>query len=84
MRQANTPAPVQFDKLKPDEDIVHTISNNGVMYDVGSSHPGGEEAPKGLAVRQLKRHASWVSVREPSINLLITVKPSSSYDIMKV
>ena len=22
--------------------------------DVGSSHPGGEEAPKGLAVRQLK------------------------------
>ena len=28
--------------------------------DVGSSHPGGEEAPKGLAVRQLKRHASWV------------------------
>ncbi|KKU48285.1 MAG: hypothetical protein UX68_C0017G0019, partial [Parcubacteria group bacterium GW2011_GWA2_46_9] len=22
--------------------------------------PGGEEAPKGLAVRQLKRHASWV------------------------
>ncbi len=30
------------------------------MYDVGSSHPGGEEAPKGLAVRQLKRYASWV------------------------
>ena len=28
--------------------------------DVGSSHPGGEEAPKGLAVRQLKRYASWV------------------------
>ena len=23
-------------------------------------HPGGVEAPKGLAVRQLKRHASWV------------------------
>ena len=30
------------------------------MYDVGPSHPGGEEAPKGLAVRQLKRNASWV------------------------
>ena len=28
--------------------------------DVGSLHPGGEEAPKGLAVRQLKRYASWV------------------------
>ena len=28
--------------------------------DVGSSHPGGEEAPKGLSVRQLKRYASWV------------------------
>ena len=30
------------------------------MYDVGSSYPGGGEAPQGLAVRQLKRHASWV------------------------
>ena len=28
--------------------------------DVGSSHPGAEACPKGLAVRQLKRHASWV------------------------
>ncbi len=28
--------------------------------DVGSSHPGGEEAPKGRAVRPLKRYASWV------------------------
>ncbi len=28
--------------------------------DVGSSHPGGEEAPKGLAVRQCKRYVSWV------------------------
>ncbi len=28
--------------------------------DVGSSHPGAEFGPKGLAVRQLKRHASWV------------------------
>ena len=28
--------------------------------DVGSSHPGAEAGPKGLAVRQLKRHASWV------------------------
>ena len=28
--------------------------------DVGSSHPGAGEGPKGLAVRQLKRYASWV------------------------
>ena len=28
--------------------------------DVGSSHPGAEGGPKGLAVRQLKRYASWV------------------------
>ena len=35
-----------------DEEVWH--------LDVGSSHPGGGEAPKGLAVRQLKRYASWV------------------------
>ncbi len=28
--------------------------------DVGSSHPGAVEGPKGLAVRQLKRYVSWV------------------------
>ena len=28
--------------------------------DVGSSYPGAELGPKGLAVRQLKRYASWV------------------------
>ena len=28
--------------------------------DVGSSHPGGEEATKGWAVRPLKRNVSWV------------------------
>ena len=28
--------------------------------DVGSSHPGGEFASKGWAVRPLKRYASWV------------------------
>ncbi len=28
--------------------------------DVGSSHPGGEGAPKGSAVRRLKRYVSWV------------------------
>ena len=28
--------------------------------DVGSSHPGAAEGPKGWAVRPLKRYASWV------------------------
>ena len=28
--------------------------------DVGSSHPGAEAGPKGMAVRHLKRYASWV------------------------
>ena len=28
--------------------------------DVGSSHPGAGECPKGWAVRPLKRYASWV------------------------
>ncbi len=28
--------------------------------DVGSSHPGAVEGPKGWAVRPLKRDASWV------------------------
>jgi len=42
------------------EDIVLTISNNRLINDVGSSHPGGEEASKGMAVRHLKRYASWV------------------------
>ncbi len=36
-------------------------SDGGVRHlDVGSTYPGGEEASKGLAVRQLKSHASWV------------------------
>lgn len=40
--------------------------------DVGSSHPGGEAPSKGLAVRQLKRYASWVQnvVRQFGPNLL--------------
>ena len=37
--------------------------------DVGSSYPGGGEAPKGLAVRQLKRYASWVQTVQEQMNL---------------
>ena len=36
------------------------VTRENVDSDVGSTHPGGEEASKGLAVRQLKRHVSWV------------------------
>ena len=35
-----------------DEEVWH--------LDVGSSHPGAEAGPKGLAVRQLKGYVSWV------------------------
>ncbi|MDQ1284155.1 MAG: hypothetical protein QG620_503, partial [Patescibacteria group bacterium] len=39
--------------------------DGGVWHlDVGSSHPGAGEGPKGLAVRQLKRYASWVQTVE--------------------
>ena len=40
--------------------------------DVGSSYPGAEAGPKGLAVRQLKGYASWVQnvVRQFGLNLL--------------
>ena len=35
---------------------------DGVVWhlDVGSSHPGAEVGPKGMAVRHLKWYASWV------------------------
>ena len=47
---------------RQDEDIVYATRKRGLQkkYDVGSSHPGGGEAPKGLAVRQLKWYVSWV------------------------
>ena len=40
--------------------------------DVGSSHPGGGEAPKGSAVRRLKWYVSWVQnvVRQFGLYLL--------------
>ena len=74
--RANTPSPVtktlamtEVDSYSillrstangQEQDIVCTMSNHGEVYDVGSSHPGAGEGPKGLAVRQLKRYASWV------------------------
>ena len=42
------------------------------QLDVGSSHPGAGEGPKGSAVRRLKWHASWVQnvVRQFGLYLL--------------
>ena len=39
-----------------------SVHSGGAVWhlDVGSSHPGGEEAPKGSAVRRLKWYVSWV------------------------
>ena len=42
------------------------------MYDVGSTYPGAEEGPKGLAVRQLKSHVSWVQTVVRQVGLLST------------
>ena len=48
------------------------MSNHGEIYDVGSSHPGGGEAPKGLAVRQLKWYVSWVQTVVRQVGFLST------------
>ena len=39
--------------------------------DVGSAYPGAGEGPKGLAVRQLKRHASWVQTVARQVGLYL-------------
>ena len=63
---AKTPPPHD----REDDDIVHTTSNSGQIYDVGSTYPGGGEAPKGLAVRQLKSYVSWVQTVVRQVGLL--------------
>ena len=44
--------------------IFTTEADKNVQFiqflDVGSSHPGAEAGPKGMAVRHLKWYASWV------------------------
>ena len=39
-----------------------SVHSDGAVWhlDVGSTHPGAGEGPKGMAVRHLKRYASWV------------------------
>ena len=43
-----------------------SVHSDGAVrhLDVGSTYPGGEEASKGMAVRHLKRYASWVQTVE--------------------
>jgi len=44
--------------------------DGGVRHlDVGSPYPGAGEGPKGLAVRQLKRYASWVQTVEQLLEI---------------
>ena len=61
-----------------------SVNSDGAVrdLDVGSSHPGGAEAPKGLAVRQLKRYASWVQTvnKEPKISRIHTAAFTSNRD----
>ena len=46
--------------------------------DVGSSYPGAGEGPKGLAVRQLKRYASWVQTVQERSNFCLAFSQSES------
>ena len=60
--------------MREDEDIVRSCeqSQTNADSDVGSAYPGAEAGTKGLAVRQLKSHASWVQT-------VITLITSKSY-----
>ena len=40
--------------------------------DVGSSHPGAGEGPKGWAVRPLKRYVSWVQTVVRQVGLYLS------------
>ncbi len=75
--RAKTPTPLNGSgfvlSLLKDEDIVHTLSNEREVYDVGSAYPGAGEGAKGLAVRQLKSHASWVKTVVRQVGLLSAV-----------
>ena len=40
--------------------VLLRLNRSGDDSDVGSSHPGAGEGPKGPAVRRLKWYVSWV------------------------
>ena len=54
------------------------------ISDVGSTYPGGGEAPKGLTVRQLKSHASWVKTVVRQVGPLSAVGVDSWEDFLIV
>ena len=47
------------------------IDREGRDLDVGSSHPGAEEGPKGWTVRPLKWYASWVQTVVKQVGLYL-------------
>ena len=51
-----------------------SVHSDGAVrhLDVGSTYPGGGEASKGLAVRQLKSYVSWVQTVVRQVGLLST------------
>ena len=57
-----------------------SVHSDGAVWhlDVGSSHPGAEEGPKGPAVRRLKWYASWVQ------NVVRQFGPLSSVGVGKL
>ena len=63
--------PVEF-VFQPIENMYTGLHVNQIDSDVGSSYPGAGEGPKGLAVRQLKRYASWVQTDVSQVGLLST------------
>ena len=58
-----------------------SVHSDGAVrhLDVGSTYPGGGEAPKGMAVRHLKSYASWVQTvqitRDRELNSLNPCPP---------
>ena len=52
--------------------------------DVGSSYPGGGEATKGMAVRHLKRYASWVQTVVRQVGLLSAAGVDNWEDLLLV
>ena len=64
-----------------------SVQSDGTVrhLDVGSTYPGGEEAPKGMAVRHLKRYASWVQTVKKITNYLFnSLNPMRNFRLNKL
>ena len=63
-----------------------SVHSDGAVrhLDVGSTYPGGGEASKGLAVRQLKRYASWVQTVKNTIRCILhSLNPTRKKEIFE-